>query len=74
MLTDWITKLMNCSECGKKRTWLNSRYYPTTCLEGIRKIIKKTASQDSQCSGQYQKNIIPKYESEASEHERACSE
>jgi len=67
---------MNWSECGKKRTWLNSRYYHTTCLEGVEKKHtqkNKTSSQDSRHPSKYHKNIIPKYKSETLKHEPACS-
>jgi len=41
---------MNLSECGKKRTQLNSRYYQTICLEGEKKNLKPGQSASWQIS------------------------
>jgi hypothetical protein len=40
--TEWKEDrwMMNSKECGRKRSWLNLRYYPSTCLEGLRKTMK----------------------------------
>jgi hypothetical protein len=37
---------MNWKGCGKKRSWPNLRYYPSICLEGLRKTTKNL-SQDT---------------------------
>jgi hypothetical protein len=42
---------MNGKGCGKKRLWLNLRYYPGICLKGLSKTTKNL-SRDSQSPGQ----------------------
>jgi hypothetical protein len=54
---------MNWKGYGRKRTWLNLRYYPGTDLEGLRKIMK-TFSQDNRSPGRDLNPGPPKYEAE----------
>jgi Leucine-rich repeat (LRR) protein len=34
---------MNCNGCGRKQLWFNLRYYPSICLEGLRKTTETLA-------------------------------
>jgi hypothetical protein len=65
---------MYWSECGKKRTWLNSRYYDNFCLEGVgKKHTKKKKKLQVGIVSILANNTIPKYKSETLKHEPACS-
>jgi hypothetical protein len=52
---------MNWKGCGRKRSWLNLRYYPGICVEGLRKTMKNL-SQDSRSPGRDLNPGHPEYE------------
>jgi hypothetical protein len=45
----------------RKQTWLNFKYYPGICLEGLRRTTKNL-SHDSRYSGQDLNSRPPEYE------------
>jgi hypothetical protein len=60
--TKWYDdqQIINWKGCERKWSWHNLRYYPSTCLDGLRKTAK-SLDQDSQSPGQYLNQRPPKY-------------
>jgi hypothetical protein len=52
---------MHWKECGRKLSWPILRYYPSICLEGLRKTTKNL-NHDSRSAGQYFDPWPPEYE------------
>jgi hypothetical protein len=53
--------MMNWKGCGRRQSWPNLRYYPGSCLEGLRKTAK-TLSQNSWSPGPDLNQKLSKYE------------
>jgi hypothetical protein len=49
---------MHCKGCGRKRSWLNLRYYTSICLE----VLKKNISQDNRSPGRDLNPGPPEYD------------
>jgi hypothetical protein len=52
--------MMNWKGCGRKGLWPNGRYYPSTCMNGLRKTTKNI-SQDSRPPGRDLNPGLPEY-------------
>jgi hypothetical protein len=64
---------MNCKEYGRKESWPNLRYFPSSCLEGLRKTMK-TLSHDNQWPRQDLNWASPQYRLEALHRNRQHTE
>jgi hypothetical protein len=53
--------MINEKEFGRKRSWHNLRYYPSICLEQLRKT-KKRVSLDNRSPSRYLNLGPPEYE------------